>query len=414
MYIEDIIDKIVGIGSWVYTPQVSFLGDRDRRFLTSICEQTARQSGLTEKQANLCLTIITKHLSQISAYLSKDLSVVVQNPQFRLPRRVINQTKDVKIYKDQKTNEKKIRISFPYDEGLIVLIKEYKHLCSRLKNPDKYFSTVSAVEWNQDTKTWDFLLTEENIAWCHKNLVDKGFTFDNEFTTYLEDIKKIKDQVENYIPMVVFKNSQFEYQNIHKNTPQPTSTDLLEVLFEAKKQGISTWDENIDLALSDISINDFTRAFFKNTASQITAKNNLYEIFDLEDVINLSNKIAVVIPGGSELESLKIFHKFLLGTGIRNEEMAVLFRLDSNAGKMCNDYVKENGLNNQFGENIKIIFVSIKLPKPVISSDAEFDVIINLGNNSAHYTVKNLIKNHHCVINYNVKIPKNSLSNGNL
>jgi hypothetical protein len=414
MYIEDIIDKLVGMGSWVYTARATFMQDRDFNFLTSISNQTERQTGLTEKQANLSLTILKKYSNDISKYLSKDIEYALENPQFKLPRRVINQQKRVDIVKDQNHRDKKIRISFPYDEGVIEMIKNYKNIYVKTKYPDRYINLSNFVDWNQDTRTWDFALLEENIAWCHENLETRGFLFDEEFSTYIENIKNIKNNIADYVPMVVFKNNQFEYHNIHKSMPQPTSTNLLEVLFEAKKHGISTWDENIDLALSDISINDFTRVFFKNEKSQITAKNNIYEIFDLEDVINLSNKIAVVIPGGSELESLKIFHKFLLGMGISNEEMTVLFRLDTNAGKMCNEYVKENGLNNQFDEKIKIIFVSIKLPKPIISSDAEFDVIINLGNNSAHYTVKNLIKNHHCVINYNVKIPKNSLSNGNL
>jgi hypothetical protein len=89
--------------------------------------------------------------------------------------------------------------------------------------------------------------------------------------------------------------------------------------------------------------------------------------------------------------------------GITDEDMSVLFRLDSSSGAICNEYVKENKLNNPISEKIKIFFISGKVPKPLICSGIEFDAIINLGSNSAHYTQKNLVRNHHCVINYTIE-----------
>jgi hypothetical protein len=89
--------------------------------------------------------------------------------------------------------------------------------------------------------------------------------------------------------------------------------------------------------------------------------------------------------------------------GIADENMCVLFRLDSSSGAICNEYVKTNRLNNPISEKIKVFFISGKVPKPLICSGIEFDAIINLGSNSAHYTQKNLVKNHHCVINYTIE-----------
>ena len=83
--------------------------------------------------------------------------------------------------------------------------------------------------------------------------------------------------------------------------------------------------------------------------------------------------------------------------------MTVLFRLDNDKGKDFNEFVKMFQLNNPLDEKIKIVFLSGKIPKTLINYNREIDVIINLGDEAAHYTQKNLVKNHHCVINYKVR-----------
>jgi hypothetical protein len=175
----------------------------------------------------------------------------------------------------------------------------------------------------------------------------------------------------------------------------------------AKQYGISTWDESIETAISDISINDLTKLYFKSgTTTTINVDNKLFGLEDFKDIIDFSKTTLFVIPGGSELDTLKLSYEFLKSIGITNDTMTVLFRLDSSAGKMCNDFVKDNALNNPLTENIKIVFISARVPKPLLASRLPLDVIINLGTNSAHYTVKNLIQNHHNVLNYTIERPK--------
>lgn len=414
MYIEEIVDKLVGIGSWTITENVYFLETRDRGVLESFSTQIDRQVGFTEKQSALCLTILKKYQPSISKYLGRDIDIFLENPQFRIPKRVISQTKTVDIVDTDDVNVKKIRVSFPYNEALINDIKQYREKYQKTRFPGKFIFNAGHVEWNPTTRSWDFNLAEEHVDWIYEKFENLGFVFDQTFLNFVEDIKKIKNNIENYVPMVIFNNSQFEYKNTHKNIPAPSSNHLLEVLFEAKKYGIQTWDENIDAALNDLSINSFTHEFLKTEESQILLDSTKYQFFDLEDVIKFSKNIVVVIPGGSELHSLKTSYESLLTMGIKNEEMTVLFRLDSSAGKMCNEFVKEHHLNNPITDKIKIIFISIKVPKPLIASGKPIDAIINLGNNSAHYSVKNLLKNHHSVITCNLKPPRLERFNANV
>ena len=76
-----------------------------------------------------------------------------------------------------------------------------------------------------------------------------------------------------------------------------------------------------------------------------------------------------------------------------------LFRLDSSFGTMCNDYIKFNSLNNPISEKTKFVFISGKLPKPLIESNKDFDILIHYGLNSAHHGLRYFIKSHHNVIN---------------
>lgn len=414
MYIEEIIDKLVGIGSWTITHGTYFLEARDKKMLESFSSQLDRQSGFTEKQSVLCLSILQKYQTNISQYLGRDIGIFLENPQFRIPKRVISQTRSVSIVDTDNADIKKIRINFPYDENLITSIKQYREKYLKERFSGKFMFNSSHVDWNPESRSWDFNLVEEHVSWIHEKFENLGFVFDEKFLKFAEDIRNIKNDMENHIPMVIFKDFQFEYKNIHKNIPQPSSTHLLEVLFEAKKYGISTWDENIDAALGDLSINHFTQDFLKTSESQILLDPAKYQFFDLEDVVNFSKNIVIVIPGGTELHSLKTSYEFLSSMGIKNDEMTVLFRLDSSAGKMCNDFVKEQQLNNPITDKIKIIFISIKVPKPLISSGKHIDAIINLGNNSAHYSVKNLLKNHHTVISCNLKTPRLERFNANV
>jgi hypothetical protein len=414
MYIEDILDNLIGFGSWQHKGNVDFIAPRDLRLLTSFDDQASRQLGFTEKQSALCVSMLLKYTTQISHYLNRDISIFLENPQFRIPKRIINQEKSVKVESSYDVETSKIKVCFPYDENLVSLIKEYRTEYLKKRAVQWTLYSSGHIDWNQDTRTWDFALCEEHIDWIHTNLQNRGFVFDNSFTDFVTDIENIKNNIENYVPMVIFNDSNFEYKNIHKNIPQPTSTHLLEVLFDAKKYGINTWDENIDLALNDISINDFTREYLKTENTEIELDTKKFQLVDLEDIVTYSKNLVVVIPGGSELESLRQTVKFFSSIGIQRDEMTVLFRLDSSAGKMCNDFVKEHQLNNPITEKVKIIFISIKVPKPLLSSGKTIDAILNLGQNSAHYSVRNFLKNHHCVINCSLAKQKREERFGNV
>lgn len=403
MYIEDIIDRLVGFSGMLNLGSHTILPSYDRNLLESFSNQVMRGLGFTEKQSIIALRILTRHQDKISLFLKTDVTPFLENPQYKYARRVISPEKSVKYETVDNRNTKVFRVKFPYDEKLVEQIKRHKSDSVKARIKASGFINFPVVDWNSETKTWDFEIYEENLLWIFNNLGSLGFTFDEELISFKNDIETIQNRLENYVPMVVFDENRFKFTNTHPSIPQPNSNDILEVLFQAKKYGIFTWDENIESAIEDNSVNPVTKAILRDSKAEgIELKNSENPLDCLSDVVNYSKRLIVIIPGGSELELLTTFYEFFLRLGISHEKMSVLFRLDSSAGKICNDFVKDKKLNNAIAEDVKIYFVSAKVPKPLISCNYEIDAILNLGNNSAHYTVKNLLKNHHCVVTYTI------------
>ena len=85
---------------------------------------------------------------------------------------------------------------------------------------------------------------------------------------------------------------------------------------------------------------------------------------------------------------------------IKNSDMSVMFRLPSETHEIFNNFVKFNELNSPIRNETKIIFVSSKLPKPVLNSKIKFHSILNLGYNNVHYSLRDYVGNHENVMFY--------------
>lgn len=415
MYIEDIIDRLVGWGNLGFGGSVDFIPSYDHNLLCSFDNQISNGLGFTEKQSLIAVRILSRHKEKISLYLKQDISPFLENPQYKFTRRIISTEKSIKTDTCNHRNTKIIKVKFPFDEKLVESIKRYKEEYRKGRIKHSGYNNYPVLDWNNETKTWDFEFYEENLAWLWNKFAPLGFEFSEDLISLQNDIETIQNHLENYVPMVVFDKNRFKFVNTHSSIPQPESTDVLAVLFQAKKYGIFTWDEHINQAVADASIHPVTKLILSNSKGEgIEISGNEYSVTCLTDMMNYSKKIVVVIPGGTELENLKTFYNFFKDSGITNQQMSVLFRLDSGAGKICNDFIRENKINNPITDDVKIFFISAKVPKTILQSNFEIDTILNLGTNSAHYTLKNLIKNHHCVINYTPDRSKKGLNFANL
>ena len=398
MYIEDLIDRLANNGQYIFADMLS-VHTFDRPIVNSLSQQA---SAYTEKQRGLALKLVTKYKDQLSTTLKINVSAILEAPLFKNAIRILGSAKQIILI--ETADSKYIDVKFPYSSELVDLIKEYKKTLT--------FNEAIGIMWQDDTKTWRFDLTELNILFL-SSFVENGFNADEKFVRYITEVKEIEANFINYIPMVAYEDGRFVYKNVVDKIPQPISTDLIEVLLHARKYGIHCWDDAIDQAINSDAVNINLQTIFKSNSNTVVLDHgNLNDLVAiLEDGVTL-----FVLPGGLELDYLKTVHRFLGSKGYTNDQLSVMFRLDNSikSGSACNLYIKDNILNNMINETTKFAFVSGKITKAILESPIKIDNVIHFGTSSAHYTLRNYVRNHHNVISFTLTHTTMELPFGNL
>lgn len=386
MYIEDLVRQLtlsrLGVNSSDYT------------VLSSFSDQFLSDTGLTEKQCGLALRILRRYSPLLSQKLGNDVTPFLDSPKYRLKIRKSVTDSTVSITKDKSDNPI-ISVRFPYSEEAITKIRKFK---GEKNNSGK-------IEWDRDSTSWIFNLSEENIVFLMDFCNQGTFTFDEEFQNYVNTVNQVVLDLESHAPVLTIGNGEIKITNSPKNMPKIDKTDILEAVLQARVMGVTLWDDAIDQFLATSDINPVVKEYIKTPISE-QFKINVDEqgISALNFIVANSYPCLVVIPGGSELEKITKMYSLLKGNGVDDKEMTVLFRLPNETGRKFNDFVKNQGLNGPISEETKIVFVSTKLPKPLIKSKLKFNSVVNMGYAMAHYTLKEYTKNHQNFINFGVSI----------
>ena len=388
MYIEDLINRLASDGVYLFNPDLA-LSRFDHPIVHSLSQQILQGKGFTEKQGTLAIRIVKKYVNQLNTDLKMDVTPILADQRFKFPFRVIDFLKTVTVKKHIEINKKIISVSFPYDNQLVDKIKIYRRNSSK----------STTVNWNADSRSWDFDFVEDHVDWINNNFIDSSFVIDDEFANIAEQIELIKNSLEDHVPMITFENNRFVYKNVPNSVIQPAEDeDVVSVVATGKKYGITTWCEYVDNSLNKLQLDPALHGFLTNSLKSDNL--SLKQIFS---IVNFSLPWLVIISGGSELKQIKLCHTMLEQNGISANEMSTLFRLSNENGNEFNNYVKENKLNGSVSKNTKIVFISGKVPKPLIEADIDFSCILSFGILGVHYTLSNYLKNHHFVLNYALK-----------
>ncbi len=362
----------------------------DKPLISSFYDQISRGSGFTEKQSAVAIKTLRKHSSSLSVFLGQDISAFLDNPKYRIPIRQISNTKKLTVT-THPIHQKVVSAVFPYNENYVNQIRRHK-------------DDLSMAVWDKDLRAWLFSLTENNIQFLIDFAEQENFEIDDEFQNYVQQSKEIMANIENIIPMLVINENIPKLVNCSSYVPQLNTIDILESVFESRKRGIFTWDESISNFLESGEVDDVTRNFLKtDPGEKVHVDPEIHQISELATIIKYMSPCMIVIPGGSEYENLLMSYEFLKGIGIENHEMSVMFRLPSDTHEIFNNFVKNNGLNSPLTEQTKIVFVSSKLPKPVLKSKIKFHSLINLGFSNVHYTMKDFVGNHENLVFFSKK-----------
>lgn len=382
IYVEDLIERLACSGNYISCSLIS-VSFYDRDIVRSFAEQIMFGNPFTMKQRNLALKIVKKYSKVLANDLLTDIKLIT-DATFRMPPRVITETKTISVAKDTNGIDK-IFVRFPYNSELVESFKTFRRSVPKIES--------NLISWNPLQKAWEFGLSEGNIAFL-SSLKDIGFTVDDKFFEWSNEITKISKNIDLYVPMICYKDEKFFLKNSSPYIPEISSSNIIEALIDARRHGINCWDEMIDSYLKSGAYSSSVISFFE---SQLPSPNtSLSEIREL--VVNSKN-VLFIIPGGSEMKIVESVHNFLKNLETTSEEISVLFRLDNASGKVFNDYVKQHKLNEPITDVTKYVFISGKLPKPLIESNKYFDLVIQFGSSTVHYSLKNFIRTHHNLIN---------------
>lgn len=141
----------------------------DVAIVSSMANHTMANGALTDKQGELSIRLVDKYKRQF-ATKGVDVTPSVQDPKFRLPLRIVDRTKSVKLVDDT------IVLKFPYDKTLVPAV------------------TAAAKEskgrfmFDREKKEWHLGLTEYNVNWATSLAAQHGFTVDSEITGLMDRI----------------------------------------------------------------------------------------------------------------------------------------------------------------------------------------------------------------------------------
>jgi hypothetical protein len=388
LYIEDLICRLGNSGKYLFATPIS-LWAMDQSVVHSLAVNPTVGKGFTEKQRALVLRLCTKYQYQLTADLGPEVTLALENPEFKFPlAQPTLQEKSIKVQGN------KILVKFPFSEEIVGKIRKFKT-----------DACVHTVNWDGDEKVWQFALEEGNVLWITNNLLSSEFSVDQEFLEFSGQITEILENMEKYIPTVSHENGQYLFKNTHRTVPQPETTNLAETLLLAKHYGISTWDEKVENLIKNANFSPVLTSFLEESISNKPEFDvNENSIDQFTDLFKYNVPALIIIPGYGEFFTLKTWSAWLKSQGFAEKEISVLFRLDNDTGSMFNDLVRQNNLNNPIDENTKIVFISQKIPKPLIKSGIDFKLIVNLGSLSGvHYSVSTFLDGRPDVIRYTDK-----------
>jgi hypothetical protein len=388
LYIEDLICRLGNSGKYLFATPIS-LWAMDQSVVHSLAVNPTAGKGFTEKQRALVLRLCTKYQYQLTADLGPEVTLALENPEFKFPlAQPTLQEKSIKVQGN------KILVKFPFSEEIVGKIRKFKT-----------DACVHTVNWDGDEKVWQFALEEGNVLWITNNLLSSEFSVDQEFLEFSGQITEILENMEKYIPTVSHENGQYLFKNTHRTVPQPETTNLAETLLLAKHYGISTWDEKVENLIKNANFSPVLTSFLEESISNKPEFDvNENSIDQFTDLFKYNVPALIIIPGYGEFFTLKTWSAWLKSQGFAEKEISVLFRLDNDTGSMFNDLVRQNNLNNPIDENTKIVFISQKIPKPLIKSGIDFKLIVNLGSLSGvHYSVSTFLDGRPDVIRYTDK-----------
>jgi len=328
----------------------------DAPIVNSLAKQLDAGNAFTEKQSHIGLRLVKKYASKLRD-AGFDADKILVGKVFGKPFRVIDKTKSLYIDGDD------IVCKSNFIPDLVNNLKKHA------KKPG------SGGQYNADNKSWSFSYTEDNIVFLYSVTKGKNFTIEDKIKNDFENIRKIKESAFDYYPMVTMEQGKYVVKNSPSDQIKLVSTDAREVMFEARRYGISIFD---DCVIDNISSpTAFDKILYGSHDVWTTDGKGTYE--DLMDLIK-SAKQTVIMVSSHMPPQLRQWMAVLQNAGV---ETSVSFRFKKEPE--TNKEIKDRGMN-VYNPNAKVLITNEKISKKFVSDNIQPDLVIcNLNTQPSHF-----------------------------
>lgn len=216
-YVEDYLEILAGylpenkgavsmLGySFMNPKRIISLARYDVKIVDSMAQHVLGGGALTDRQANLSISLILKYRKQFS---KNDIDITpVETPVFRTPIREVVRLKQMSIEGNA------IQVKFPYTKTLIDGLYEYKK------------TSIGSVEYYSDERVWKFGLTEHNVTWACTWGALNGFEISEDLTELFKQILDCEQTVYE-IKLVKADTGDFMITNAPRSLVEYIDTHL--------------------------------------------------------------------------------------------------------------------------------------------------------------------------------------------
>ena len=362
---------------FVETMQINHLSmwGQDRAATHSFYQTLIDNKSITQNQGAYIIKILYKYRNVCKLYY--DYEDFLENPVWKNPFRVINNSKRIWVEQDQ---EKKLWFccQFPFQ-----LKEEF----------DKEFD----VSYNHNSSVWDRERRIRKLSFYDFNIIQMqdfckkhDFEFDDTFVEALAQVEEIWQSQALHLKSASIKNNSVVLEN---------ASDDASEFFESKKTGNVNSDlilaKNMGYIFNGHPSNSFEK-IASNKAHKFFAK-NIQEFLEISYGVN--GKIVLILERGDQTENwIKFLADQIDKLGYNKKDFRICFRSSNKENPDFNKWVNENGFGGKISDAKFLIFQ--QKPAKWLFKD-ENDVIIVATNEilpGMNSTARALFNNHPCVI----------------
>ena len=289
-FVEDYLEFMSG-KAYLYSTPLIRLARYDTNILNSLANQTCQGTALTDRQAELAITMISKYHRQLLK-LGIDTAHHITNPVYRLPLRVVNRNKTVELINNR------IVMRFPFAPLVVDEISTYSK-----NSPGK-------VEFNKTSRQWEMAITEPNMYWVEDFANERSFEISDEFNALMEEITKCNDA--DYAIRLQHKNGSLNIDNAPDTLVEYINTslggfeidNLLTLVDHSAVLGYTIEQSLINAVTSNVKVIDDLLTGREINITTVTG-DELLAIFKYAELVNRwPVYVFDAIPGSGALEKL--------------------------------------------------------------------------------------------------------------